>query len=73
MASESVREHIRKIIKAENTLKPYGDQEITEAYGLVDMSEVIHRLGRLRVEKKKKIYRRSFYSYFYFQSIVNDR
>lgn len=30
VASESVREHIRNIIKSENAIEPYSDQEITE-------------------------------------------
>jgi len=30
VASESVREHIRKIIKSENALEPYSDQKIVD-------------------------------------------
>jgi RNA polymerase sigma-54 factor len=30
VASESVKEHIRNIVKSENPLKPYSDQEISE-------------------------------------------
>ena len=31
VASESVKEHIRKMIKAENSAKPYSDQEIADS------------------------------------------
>jgi RNA polymerase sigma-54 factor len=48
VASESVKEHIRKMIKAENSAKPYSDQEIADSLVKLDIDIARRTVAKYR-------------------------